>query len=99
VADVADVTGATDGRITLRQFWRDPPREGPLPRVHARPPVPSRTGTVTAAVDVLLFHLAFGLGETMLHPTIPATVNDLAPDHLRGRYNASNSLAFHLGSR
>ncbi|MGA8045100.1 MAG: MFS transporter [Dermatophilaceae bacterium] len=54
--------------------------------------------TLSAAIGVLLFHLAFGLGETMLHPTIPATVNDLAPDHLRGRYNAANSLAFHLGA-
>ena len=54
--------------------------------------------SVGAAIGVLLFHVAFGLGETMLHPTIPATVNDLAPDHLRGRYNAANSLAFHLGA-
>jgi MFS family permease len=40
----------------------------------------------------------FGLGETILAPTIPAIVNDLAPDELRGRYNGVHSLAWSLGS-
>ncbi len=30
----------------------------------------------------------FGLGETLWAPVAPALVNDLAPEHLRGRYNA-----------
>jgi MFS family permease len=30
----------------------------------------------------------FGLGETLLQPTIPAITNDLATDANRGRYNA-----------
>jgi MFS family permease len=40
----------------------------------------------------------FGLGETFLQPTVPALVNDLAPDHLRGRYNAVSSAAFQLAA-
>jgi MFS family permease len=36
----------------------------------------------------------FGLGETLLSPTVPAIVNDLAPDRLRGRYNGAYSLAW-----
>jgi MFS family permease len=34
----------------------------------------------------------------LLQPTIPAITNDLAPDHLRGRYNAVNSGAFQAGT-
>jgi MFS family permease len=31
----------------------------------------------------------------MLHaPTVPAIVNDLAPDELRGRYNAANAVSW-----
>ena len=33
-----------------------------------------------------------------MQPTIPALVNDLAPDHLRGRYNALSSGAFSLAA-
>ena len=33
-----------------------------------------------------------------MQPTIPALVNDLAPDHLRGRYNALSTAAFSLAS-
>ena len=51
-------------------------------------------GTVTAAFGVILFHVLFGFGETMLQPTVPAMTNDLAPDHLRGRYNALSSGVF-----
>ena len=40
----------------------------------------------------------FALGETLMQPTIPALVNDLAPDHLRGRYNALSSAAFQLAA-
>ncbi|HEX8780529.1 MAG TPA: MFS transporter, partial [Nocardioides sp.] len=51
-------------------------------------------GGVAAAVLFAAFMGVFGLGETMLQPTIPALVNDLAPDHSRGRYNAASSAAF-----
>ncbi|HEV7173783.1 MFS transporter [Pedococcus sp.] len=55
-------------------------------------------GTMLAAAGVLTFHGLFALGETLLQPTIPAITNDLAPDHLRGRYNAVNAGAFQAGT-
>lgn len=39
----------------------------------------------------------FGIAETALSPTLPAIVNDLAPDHLRGRYNAVATLGCTTG--
>ena len=54
-------------------------------------------GTLTAAFGVVLFHVMFGFGETLLQPTIPAITNDLAPDHLRGRYNALSAGCFQIG--
>lgn len=53
-------------------------------------------GTVGATVLVAACASVFALGETLMQPTIPALVNDLAPDHLRGRYNALSSAAFQL---
>ena len=53
-------------------------------------------GTVAATVLLCACAGVFGLGETMLQPTSAAMVNDLAPDHLRGRYNALSSLMFSL---
>lgn len=54
-------------------------------------------GTLGASVLVVAFGAVFGLGETMLQPTIPAMTNDLAPAHLRGRVNAASSGTFMLG--
>jgi MFS family permease len=34
----------------------------------------------------------FALGETLWSPVAPALLNDLAPEHLRGRYNAFQSV-------
>jgi MFS family permease len=56
------------------------------------------SGTVGATLLVAAFASIFALGETLLQPTIPALVNDLAPDHLRGRYNALSSASFSLPS-
>lgn len=50
--------------------------------------------TLAAAALVVLFGALFGLGETLLQPTLPAITNDMAPDHLRGRVNAAQSTAF-----
>ncbi|MFP5298726.1 MAG: MFS transporter [Actinomycetota bacterium] len=36
-------------------------------------------------------------GECLVSPSIPGMLNDLAPDHLRGRYNAGYSLMFSVG--
>ena len=55
-------------------------------------------GTAGATLLVAACASIFALGETMLQPTIPALVNDLAPDHLRGRFNALSSGAFQLAS-
>jgi MFS family permease len=46
-----------------------------------------------AAVAVLIMAIAvFAIGETMWSPVAPALLNDLAPEHLRGRYNSFQSL-------
>lgn len=55
-------------------------------------------GTLAASAAVLVFMALFALGETMLQPTVPAITNDLAPDHLRGRYNAVSAGAFQAGT-
>jgi MFS family permease len=55
-------------------------------------------GTLGATLLVAACTSVFALGETLMQPTIPALVNDLAPDHLRGRYNALSSGAFSLAA-
>jgi MFS family permease len=55
-------------------------------------------GTFGATVLVAACASVFAVGETLMQPTIPALVNDLAPDHLRGRYNALSTAAFSLAS-
>jgi MFS family permease len=55
-------------------------------------------GTLGATMLVAACASVFALGETLLQPTIPALVNDLAPDHLRGRYNAVSSGVFNLAA-
>ena len=54
--------------------------------------------TLAAAVLVAGCASVFALGETLLQPTVPVIVNDLAPDHLRGRYNAVSSGSFQLAA-
>jgi MFS family permease len=41
--------------------------------------------------------VVFAVGETLLPPTLPAIVNDLAPDSSRGRYNGGLTLAYTTG--
>lgn len=55
-------------------------------------------GTLAASLLFGACASVFGLGETFFQPTLPAMVNDLAPDHLRGRYNAMSSLVFQVAS-
>lgn len=38
--------------------------------------------------------IVFAIGETMLQPVGSALVNDIAPEHLRGRYNAASGLSW-----
>ena len=51
-------------------------------------------GTVAATILLAACAGVFGLGETMLQPVSSSMINDLAPDHLRGRYNALSSFMF-----
>ncbi len=53
----------------------------------ALPPVLTVTSLCAAMV-------VFAIGETMLSPTGSAIVNELAPEHLRGRYNAALGLTW-----
>jgi MFS family permease len=55
-------------------------------------------GTAGATLLVAACASVFAFGETLLQPTIPALVNDLAPDHLRGRYNALSAGSFQLAA-
>ncbi len=54
--------------------------------------------TPLAAVLMVVAFALFGLGETLLSPTAPAIVNDVAPDRLRGRYNGAAAVAFQLAA-
>jgi MFS family permease len=55
-------------------------------------------GTAGATLLVAACASVFALGETLFQPTMPAMTNDLAPDDLRGRYNALTAGSFQLGS-
>lgn len=55
-------------------------------------------GAGAAAIVVSAISMGvFAIGETLLSPTLPAIVNDLAPDALRGRYNGVYVLAWTTG--
>ena len=52
------------------------------------------SGALPATVAIVLICLStavFALGEMLSAPIMPSLVNDLAPEHLRGRYNAVQS--------
>jgi MFS family permease len=51
---------------------------------------------VFAVVSLCIAMVIFALGETMLSPVGPAIVNEIAPEHLRGRYNAAQGLTWGL---
>jgi MFS family permease len=54
--------------------------------------------TVVAVVAISLAMVVFAIGETMLSPLGPAIINEIAPEHLRGRYNAAQGLSWGLSS-
>jgi MFS family permease len=54
-------------------------------------------GTPVAASLVVAAFVVFSFGEIIVSPTAPSVVNALAPEQLRGRYNAAFSLTFSLG--
>jgi MFS family permease len=45
---------------------------------------------------VILCQFIFALGEMIWSPILPSIVNQLAPEHLRGRYNAAGSNAWQI---
>lgn len=55
-------------------------------------------GTVLPAVAVIVGLGVFGIGETLWAPTGTTLVNDLAPPHLRGRYNAMASITWQMSA-
>lgn len=55
-------------------------------------------GQLAGAVLLVSSMGVFALGETLLSPVSPAITNDLAPDHLRGRYNAVSAAVFQVAA-
>lgn len=55
-------------------------------------------GAVAGAILLIGFAVVFALGESVWSPTVPALVNSIAPDHLRGRYNSAQSLTWSLAA-
>ncbi len=49
-----------------------------------------------AGLMVVLSQVIFAIGEMIWAPTFPTVVNDFAPDHLRGRYNAILGLQWNM---
>ena len=45
---------------------------------------------------VILCQFIFALGEMIWSPILPSVVNQLAPEHLRGRYNAAGTNAWQI---
>jgi MFS family permease len=59
--------------------------------------VAGHAGSAFAAPLLVMAAAVFAVGETALSPTVPAIVNDMAPEHLRGRYNGGSTLAYTTG--
>jgi MFS family permease len=49
---------------------------------------------VVAVVALCATQILFAIGETMLQPAGSAIVNEIAPEHLRGRYNSAAGAAW-----
>jgi len=54
-------------------------------------------GGAAADIAFAAAMVIFALAETLLSPTLPAIINDLAPDGAAGRYNGLGALAFTTG--
>src|SRR6266851_2046444 len=54
-------------------------------------------GGAAAEIAFAAAMVIFALGETLLSPTLPAIINDLAPPRAAGRYNGLGALAFTTG--
>jgi MFS family permease len=54
-------------------------------------------GGAAAEIAFAAAMVIFALGESLLSPTLPAIINDLAPPEAAGRYNGLGALAFTTG--
>jgi MFS family permease len=54
-------------------------------------------GGALAVVTFMAAMAVFAVGESLLSPTLPAIINDLAPPGAAGRYNGLGTLAFTAG--
>ena len=54
-------------------------------------------GGAAAEAAFVIAMVIFAIGETLLSPTLPAIINDLAPPEAAGRYNGLGVLAFTTG--
>ncbi len=54
-------------------------------------------GGPPAEAAFIIAMVVFAIGETLLSPTLPAIINDLAPPQAAGRYNGLGALAFTTG--
>jgi MFS family permease len=50
-----------------------------------------------AVPAIILCQFVFALGEMVWSPVLPAVVNQLAPEHLRGRYNSASTNTWQIG--
>jgi hypothetical protein len=50
-----------------------------------------------AVPAIILCQFVFAIGEMVWSPILPAIVNQLAPDHLRGRYNSACTNTWQIG--
>jgi MFS family permease len=51
-----------------------------------------------ALVLIIICQVVFGFGEMVWSPIMPSIVNQLAPEHLRGRYNAASTSTWTIGT-
>ena len=47
---------------------------------------------------IIICQIVFGFGEMIWSPIMPSIVNQLAPEHLRGRYNAASTSTWTIGT-
>jgi MFS family permease len=59
--------------------------------------IPASGGGAAAAGILIAAMAVFAIGEAVLAPTLPAMINDLADDELRGRYNAVFNMSTQIG--
>ena len=57
-----------------------------------------RMPEVLAVISICIGMGIFAIGETLINPAGSALINEIAPEHLRGRYNAASGLTWGVSS-